>query len=328
MPSPTAPARTWLRSSIVGVVVAITVAVAALLVLRNLARVDFATAAATVSTISASQALMIVSMAAGSYLCLTAFDWLALRYVDWPLPYRRVALASFTALSLGHNIGFAALSSGAVRYRFYSRWGVSAVDVAKLIVFCGVTVGLGLITLGGISLLTMPQLSSRVTGLSVGMAQLFGTVCLMVPSAYIAAAATYTKALRFARWELDLPTVQLAAAQIFIGTLNFALVAACLHQALGAVSQVSYPAVVTVYVLANALAIASHVPGGLGVIEAAVLLLLPGESSLAGVIIFRLAYYILPLPLGLASLALSEFAYNRVSPTQKGQLGSSESEAG
>jgi len=301
------PKKKWSHRPLVGLIVAVVVGGAAILLLRNIAKIDFAGALAAASTIPPSQALVILVMAACSYVCLTGFDWLALKYLGQTLPYRRAALASFSALSLGHNIGFAALSSGAVRYRFYSRWGLSGVEIAKLIVFCGTTVGLGLITLGGIALLFMPELSGRVTGLRVGTAQILGALCLMVPTAYIAAAAISTSTLRFRRWTLDLPTVPLAIAQILLGTLNFALVAACLHQALNTVSEVAYPSVVTVYVLANAAAIASHIPGGLGVLEAAVLLLLPGQSSLAAVIIFRMAYFVVPLPFGLAALIISEF---------------------
>lgn len=295
----------------IGVVVAVAIGVAALLLLRNVAAVDLSEAIATASTISAAQILGILLMAAGSYACLSGFDWLALRYVGHPLPYRQAALASFTALSLGHNIGFAALSSGAVRYRFYTRWGLSGIEVGKLIVFCAITVGLGLITLGGIALLCVPALSGRVIGVSAGLAQILGCICLMAPAAYLIAAARYTEPFRVKRWTLELPSVRLALAQVLLGTLNFALVAGCLHQALNAVSEAPYPAVVAVYVLANAATIASHVPGGLGVIEAAVLLLLPGGSSLAAVIIFRVAYYLVPLPFGLAVLIASEVVYRR-----------------
>jgi uncharacterized membrane protein YbhN (UPF0104 family) len=299
-----------------GLTVAFIVAGAAIVLTRNIAQVDFAAAIATVSTTPASKVLVLLTMAAGSYVCLTGFDWLALKYLGHPLPYRRAAIASFTALSLGHNIGFAAMSSGAVRYRFYSRWGLSGIQVAKLIVFCGVTVGLGLITLGGIVLISMPELSGRVMGVTAGLAQIFGAFCLIAPTAYVAAAATRTEPFRFRRWTLDLPTVSIALAQILIGTLNFALVAGCLHQALNVVSEVAYPAVVTVYVLANAAGIASHVPGGLGVIEAAVLLLLPGQSSLAAVIVFRLVYYVVPLPIGIAMLLISELVYGRQASDQ------------
>ncbi|HUO82359.1 MAG TPA: YbhN family protein [Gammaproteobacteria bacterium] len=97
--------------------------------------------------------------AAASYLCLTMFDWLGLRYAGKPLAYRRAALGSFVSLSIGHNLGFAALSSGAIRYRYYRRWGLDAPDVARVILFCGATVGLGLAVLGGIAIVLRPDLA-------------------------------------------------------------------------------------------------------------------------------------------------------------------------
>jgi uncharacterized membrane protein YbhN (UPF0104 family) len=305
------PTKRWSRRPWIGVVIAVVIGIAALLLLRNVATLDLSKAIATASKISTPQILMILLMAAGSYACLSGFDWLALRYVGHPLPYHQAALASFTALSLGHNIGFAALSSGAVRYRFYSRWGLSGIEVAKLIVFCAITVGLGLITLGGIALLCVPDLSGRVLGVNADIAQILGGSCLLVPAAYLVAATVRTEPFRVRGWTLELPSVRLALAQVLLGTLNFAFVAGCLHQALNSVSEAPYPAVVSVYVLANAAAIASHVPGGLGVIEAAVLLLLPGGSSLAAVIIFRSAYYFVPLLFGLAALMASEFFFRR-----------------
>src|SRR5690606_20540795 len=102
--------------------------------------------------IPAANIALAFAFAACSYLCLTVFDFLALRYAGKPLSYPRAALASFTSLAIGHNVGVAALSSGAVRYRFYSRWGLDAEEIAKLIVFCAVTVSLGLVTLAGLCL--------------------------------------------------------------------------------------------------------------------------------------------------------------------------------
>jgi glycosyltransferase 2 family protein len=100
---------------------------------------------------------------AASYLCLTGFDALAVRYAGRSLPYRQVALTSFVSLSIGHNVGGAAFSSGALRYRFYSGFGLSALDVGKIIVFCGLTVTLGLVTLAGIALLLGPELGSAAS---------------------------------------------------------------------------------------------------------------------------------------------------------------------
>jgi glycosyltransferase 2 family protein len=288
------------------VLVAVAVALAATLLVRNLAQFDFSAGVSSLLSISPLQIAAILVFAAGSYVCLTGFDWLALHYVGRPLPYRRAALASFTALSLGHNIGFAAMSSGAIRYRFYSRWGLTTGEVAKLIVFCGVTVGLGLVTLGGLALLMLPELSGRLTGIDPAYARGLGVVCLAVPLIYFVFAMTRSEPVQIRRWSVEMPTPRIAATQIVLGTINFALVAGCLHQSLNAFAEVAYPAVATVYVLANSAAIASHVPGGLGVIEASVLLLLPGHSSLAAVLLFRLAYFLVPLLFGLAAFSLSE----------------------
>ena len=111
------------------------VALAAFLLYRTLSRYSLDQIVASVTDVPASRLMLAGAFAAASYTCLTAFDYLALRYVGHPLAYPKVALASFTSLSLGHNIGLAFLSSGAVRYRFYSRWGLGAGEVAKVILF-------------------------------------------------------------------------------------------------------------------------------------------------------------------------------------------------
>src|SRR5690606_20553175 len=138
----------WRRWQTWAVLAAVTLA--GFLLYRTLSRYSMEELVASVAAVPMARLLGAAGFAAASYLCLTGFDFLALRYVGRPLPYPRVALASFISLSIGHNIGVAFLSSGAVRYRFYSRWGLGAADIAKVILFCGVTVGLGLATLGGI----------------------------------------------------------------------------------------------------------------------------------------------------------------------------------
>ena len=147
---------------------------AAFLLWRALNNYSWHEIVSALKTIPRSRIAFALAFAALSYFCLSWFDWLALRYVESEIPYRRSALASFVALSLGHNIGFAALSSGAIRYRYYSRWGVSPADVAKIVVFCGVTVGLGLIALGGTACLLRPGLTAKLLGISTSLAIVLG----------------------------------------------------------------------------------------------------------------------------------------------------------
>jgi glycosyltransferase 2 family protein len=244
--------------------------------------------------------------AACSYFCLAWNDWLGVRYAGKPLPFRQAALASFTGLSIGHNVGLAALSSGAVRYRFYSRWGLSAEEIAKIIVFCGATVALGLSTLGAVGLYLRPDDAARMTGLSPSAVSGMAIACLAFPIIYLLLSATLRKPLRIGRWHFDMPIVRLAAGQVIVGTVNFAFVAACLHQMLSALGDAPYLKVATASITANIAAIISHIPGGLGVLEATIVHVLPGAESIAAVVAYRVIYYFIPLAIGIPLFIASE----------------------
>lgn len=241
-----------------------------------------------------------------SYLCLTGFDWLAVRYVGRPLPWRKCALASFTALSIGHNIGIAALSSGAIRYRFYSRWGLSGAEIVKVIVFCALTVALGLLILGGVSLVLAPGLAAEYTRLPRGVVLLAGWACLGLSAAYLVASAFDWRPIRFKKYSISVPPFHLALGQAVIGPLNFAFVAACLYQGIAAVQDVGYPAVAASYVIANVAGMLSHVPGGLGVIESVILFLMGGGQVIGAVLVFRIVYFFVPLVFGGSAFLLIE----------------------
>jgi uncharacterized membrane protein YbhN (UPF0104 family) len=281
-------------------------ALAGWLLYRTLGRYDLGELRAAVAAVPYRRLLLAGAFAAASYLCLTGFDFLATRYVGKPLPYRRVALASFTSLSLGHNIGFAALSSGAVRYRFYSRWGYDAAEVGKLILFCALTVGLGLMILAAAALLSQPGLAQQITGLSAGPLLGLGALCALLPAGYLGLAAFLRRPLRLRSWSLEMPAPKLALGQLVIGPLNFACVAACLHQALLAAADLPYLAVASVYVIANVATLVTHVPGGLGVIESVVQYLLPQAELIGPLLVFRFVYFLMPLALGGLSFGLSE----------------------
>jgi uncharacterized membrane protein YbhN (UPF0104 family) len=287
-------------------IAAAAVCLAAFLLYRTLSRYSLNELIAAVTAVPVPSLLAAAGFAAASYVSLTFFDYLALRYVGRPLPYPKAALASFTALSLGHNIGLAALSSGAVRYRYYSRWGLAAGEVAKVIVFCGVTVGLGLTTLGGAALLLRSPLAVEITGLTHPVIVALGLGCLAAPAIYLALSIFVRRPLRIRRWSLEIPGFRLAAAQVLIGSINFAFVAACLHQTLAAVADVAYPGVASVYVIANATALVSHVPGGLGVIESVVMYLLPQDNLIGPLLVFRFVYFLAPLGLGGILFAVTE----------------------
>ncbi|PKA41841.1 lysylphosphatidylglycerol synthase domain-containing protein [Rhizobium sullae] len=279
---------------------------AAYLLYRVFSRYTLSDVMESICAIPGTRILGSLGFAAASYLCLTGFDWMALRYAGKPLSYRKAALTSFTSLSIGHNLGFAALSSGAVRYRFYSRWGLNAEEVAKVILFCGATVGIGLSTLAGIVLLINPEDAANLLKLSPAGLFALGCVCLSLPAVYIVLSVVIRTPLHLWKWAFEMPRPKLALGQVVIGTLNFIFVAACLHQMLAAQGETSYVQTATAYVLANIAVLIAHVPGGLGVIEATVSYVLPGAASIGALVAFRAIYFLFPLLIGLPAFAISE----------------------
>ena len=266
----------------------------------------------TFQNVTLSRVVVCLLFAGASYICLSINDWLALRYVGRPLPYRFAAVASFVSLSLGHNIGFAGLSSGTIRYRFYSGWGLDAADVAKLVLFSGMTVTLGLASWAAIILLAAPDSigpTLRLTALSCRMiGAAFGTLILT----YLTLAVVGKAQVTFRHWTLGIPGPSLAFAQCGVGIVNYGCVSACLKTALEASAQVEYLRAAAAFVVGNLATLLTHVPGGLGVIETAVLYLVPDGANLGGgLVLFRLAYYLVPLALGVSGLIFYEAFFRK-----------------
>jgi uncharacterized membrane protein YbhN (UPF0104 family) len=295
------------------------VCLAALLVYRSLQRYTWDEIEESVLSIAGIRLVAAFGFVILSYACLGMFDALGVRYAGKPLAYHKTALASFASLSIGHNVGMAALSSGAVRYRFYSRWGLQPQDIAKVIVFCGATVGLGLATLGGIAMLLDVNGSDDFFGLGRGERAAIGVACLAVPAAYLLLCAFVRRPLPVRSWRFTPPDLSLAIGQIIVGTLNFLCVASAIRQLLLAFTDVGFLQVASAYVTANLGALVSHVPGGLGVLEAVMLNLLPGTSAIGALIAFRVLYFFVPLAIGVPVLIASEAYYRRQGSAYSGR---------
>lgn len=299
--------------------VLVAIVVAAFFVHRSLGRYSFEEIRHSALSIPGRQLATALLFVVLSYSCLSMFDALAVRYAGRPLALRRTALASFTALSIGHNVGMAALSSGAVRYRFYTRWGLTGEDVAKVILFCGVTVGLGLAALGGTMLLIDLAPTHDLLGLTKPEREVIGTALILVPLVYLLLCGFIRGTLRVRTWHFDLPPLPLAIGQVVVGTLNFICVATAIQQLLAAFNSVGFVPVATAYVTANFGALISHVPGGLGVLETVMLAVLPGAPAIGALIVFRVLYFFVPLAIGVPVFIVSEIYYSRHRPIATGQ---------
>jgi uncharacterized membrane protein YbhN (UPF0104 family) len=257
-----------------------------------------------------------VLLTMASFITLTLSETIGVRSTGRRLPYRQIALTSFLALSIGHTLGFAALSSGAIRLRLYTQFGLSPGAVVQIMAMCAVTVVLGLAMLAGMSTVLNQALSGQILDLAPATTTVVGCVLFAVAAGYVIAVALAPRVLHIRDHALHLPSVRLALAQLAIGALDGLLVAGVLHQSLSAAGvDVSYLTVAIVYALATVAAIILHVPGGLGVIEAALLAVVPSAACAAALVAFRLVYYLAPFAAGCLVFAAVEWLrYGNTAP--------------
>jgi phosphatidylglycerol lysyltransferase len=234
------------------------------------------------------------------YLVLTSYDTLALIYIGHRLPYHKIAVASFIGYVFGHNTTI--VGGSAARYRIYSALGLSAGEVARLVVFCSLTFWLGFFTLGGLAFLFHPQAIQQ----PFHTTQPIGIAFLALLAAYFALTAVRKRPLVLRGWEFAIPSLRLAFGQIVIASIDWALAGSVLYALLARTIELSYLEFLEIFLLAQIIGLVSTVPGGLGVFESVMLLLLSDAaqpSSLIGsLLLYRVIYYLLPL--GVASITL------------------------
>ncbi|MFD1744343.1 YbhN family protein [Rhizobium helianthi] len=284
-------------------------AIAGYLLYRGLSQFTWDEIVQSVKAIPWSNLLLAMLYCAGSYLCLTGFDWAGVRYVKSDLPYPKIALASFVSLGLGQSIGLAGLSSGAIRYRYYAHWGLSTEDVAKIVLLSGVTVGLGLLALGGLVMVLNPADTAKILRIAPSAVLILGLALLLATVAYVLAAAFLRAPVKIRKWTFKMPTARLAIAQIVIGTVNFALVSACLMELMQASENVSYLKAATAFVLGNIAILVTHAPGGLGVLEVTVRHVMGEQATIGALIAFRVIYFFIPFFIALPISLIGEAVF-------------------
>src|SRR4029434_3494446 len=142
---------------IVPAVVGLVLFVIALEVLRfELRSVSWDQVRLEVSSLPQTRLIGAIALTVLNYLVLTGYDLLAFAYIGRSLPRLRIALTSLLAYAVANSVGFAMLSGASVRYRFYSRWGITGEELSRIVFSYSVTFWLGLLFLGGLSLALSP----------------------------------------------------------------------------------------------------------------------------------------------------------------------------
>ena len=234
-----------------------------------------------------------------SYGLLTFYDRLGTMYAGHKVSTLRVAFASFCAYSLSHNLGFAAVSGAAVRYRLYAHWGLTPFQIAKVVAFCSLTFTLGGLVLGGTILFVEPDaipfFGERIP--RIGMYGI-GAAMWAVVLAYMTL-SRFVGTIKLFGAEIGLPGWRMAFMQVTLATVDVAFTAGIFYQLLPAAQGLTFLRFLGVYVASYTAGLAANVPGGIGVFDASMLeglkTYLEPAPILGAVIVFRLYYYVIPL---------------------------------
>lgn len=248
---------------------------------------------------------------AASYLLLTGYDWSALQYIGKRIGYRTVAFAACCGYAISNTIGFSFLSGGSVRYRLYLDQGLDGADVARVTAFSVLAFGLGILTVGAVCILWHAEELAAIAQLDAALLRAAaGAICLGV-AGFVAACFLRREPVRLGAWQFRLPGGVLILQQLLISTLDIACSGFVLYILLP-VHDVPLAAFLAIYASATLAGVLSHVPGGIGVFEAVLLLAfrahMPPDGLSAALVAYRAIYYLVPFVIASALLAVREVA--------------------
>ncbi|MGK7910963.1 MAG: UPF0104 family protein [Synechococcus sp.] len=271
---------------------------------------NFADVLRAMDAIGARQLLGALMLTMLSYTAIAVYDILAFRYIRHPLPPLKVALSGLVTYAISPNIGFAFFTGGALRYRLYSAWNVTAIEIAEVIVFSNLSLWVGVCTVAGAVFVMAPIPVPTHIAIPLGSLRLLGVAFVVLAATYLVLAATLKRSLQVGDRFIRFPSFKLAVSQIGVFAADWGCAAAALFLLLGLPGTVSFPQFFSAYVVALGLGLLSTVPGGVGVFETVMLLFLSQFAAepdiLGALIVFRCLYYFLPFVLCVAGLGVYE----------------------
>lgn len=314
----------WRRLGVVASIVIIAFAITTLV--RTLKGVDTGAILTALTKKSPHEIALAALCVVGAFCTLTFYDFFALRTIGKDhIPYRVAALSAFTSYTIGHNIGATVFTGGAIRFRIYSDYGLSALDVAKVCFISGLTFWLGNLFVLGIGMAWHPSAASAMDLLPPSVNRLIALGCLAGIAIYLVWIATGRNRRELGQngWKVVMPSAPLTLVQILIGVVDLGFCASAMYLLMPAQPPIDFVSVAVVFILATLLGFASHAPGSLGVFDAAMLVALPQfskEELLATLLVYRMLYFMIPFALAIAIMGARELWLNVVQPWQQRRL--------
>ena len=245
---------------------------------------------------------MAALLAVASFALYSCFDLLGRHYTGHQLGTLTVMTVTFVSYVFNLNLG-SLVGGVAFRYRLYSRLGLATATITRVLTFSMLTNWIGYLLLGGLVFSVMPPTLPDSWSIGTLGLRFVGALLVSIAALYLGLCAFSGKrSFSVSGHTIDLPSARLAALQLAMGAANWLIMSGIVFVLLQ--QRVAFPMVVSVLLLAAIAGVITHIPAGLGVLEAVFVALLshqmPQSALLAGLVAYRVVYYLAPL--GLAAV--------------------------
>jgi phosphatidylglycerol lysyltransferase len=290
-------------------------------VAKATAQIDFHLLVSALWATPATNIAAAVAATAASYLSLVGYDICGLRYARAHAPLKTILLASFCGFAIGNSVGLGAFSGGAVRFRLYTAAGLSPGEIARVILFISVAIGVGLAAIAGVGLISHAAEVSPLVGVSADLLRVLAAMVLVLVVGFLVICASRQTPLRRGLLNIEPPRITLMLTQILLTTIDVIAAATVLWMLLPSVG-IDFFAFTAIYAAALSLGALSHIPGGLGVFDLAILYTVgghtPASAVAAALVAYRAIYYLVPLLF--STVLLASFELRRSLRTATAQL--------
>ncbi|MDR0956447.1 MAG: hypothetical protein LBL77_01055 [Endomicrobium sp.] len=275
--------------------------------LKNLSYIDIVNA---LKSMPKFRIVLAMFLTLSYYFILGGYDIIAFKYVgsNVLLKPKDILFTCFISNVLANNTGYSMLFGGSIRYRLYSVYKISMTNVTKVLFFSSATIWLGLFVLGGLIFTFAPVSIDGVFKLNFST-RIGGIIFILLLVLYIFLSIFHSRPIKILKWTIKFPNVKIVFAQILLATSDWFIASLTLYILMPG-GYVSYFALLKVFLITQFAVIVSQVPGGMGVLETSITLLLPNSANnpsvIGALLAYRIIFYFFPLLIALILLCYFE----------------------
>lgn len=282
---------------------------------RTLARYEPAEVLLRLRDIPLARMALALGCAALSYFTQSLYDYFSLVALGRGASVGKACLAGSVSNGLVNNMGFSWLTATSLRFRFYSAWGYSPLEIAQVVAMTKISFFLGLLTLTGITQIVAPvELPGRIGEML--SPRLLGAVILLAPvglllwNGFSKTGYIPLGKLRLVRPDQRTFALMIAVSVVHLVFSGFTLYFLLPTDALEAAGLSGVVPFLGVFMAIKFVVLFFPIPGGLGVLEGTAVALLtpaiPDYSLLGGMVAYRIVYYLVPFATALVILLFYE----------------------